>query len=136
MSAASWWEEYLDIPFAEGGRTRAGCDCWGLARLVWAEQRGVLLPAWDAYADLKDRTAIRGLLDDALGSFRQIDAPAPPALALALFRSAVSVFHVGVMIDPVRMLHIETAAGVWVQPATVYRERFMGFYLPDDQNNG
>lgn len=29
-----WWNEYVGLPFADKGRTREGCDCWGLVRLV------------------------------------------------------------------------------------------------------
>jgi cell wall-associated NlpC family hydrolase len=123
-----WWERYLDIPFLEHGRSQAGCDCWGLVRLAWAEQRGVELPAWDAYTDIKDRPAIQGLLAEALAGFQEIVAP--EEFAIALFRSAVSVFHVGLMVDRERMLHIERDAGVWVQPWTVYRPQFQGFFMP------
>jgi hypothetical protein len=40
-----WTGDYVGIPFVDLGRNRDGCDCWGLVRLILAEQAGLALPS-------------------------------------------------------------------------------------------
>ncbi len=66
--APAWAAEYIGIPFAERGRTRAGCDCWGLVRLVLAERFGIELPSYaDGYETVKDHGRLVELIQAGKG---------------------------------------------------------------------
>lgn len=45
MQGRSWINAYVGIPFADGGRTSAAADCWGLFRLVYAAEASIILPS-------------------------------------------------------------------------------------------
>ena len=54
-----WANAYVGLPWADLGRDRTGCDCWGLARLVYAEQLGIALP-YGGYRRDRSRRLQRG----------------------------------------------------------------------------
>ena len=53
-----WANNYIGIPFSEK-------NCWGLFRLIFEEQRGIVLPSYDEeYEDSKDGEKIEKLIID------------------------------------------------------------------------
>jgi len=120
-----WAGGYVGIPFADRGRDRSGVDCWGLARLVYQERRGIVLPSYDdCYPDTTDVAWLSTLIRrEAEGAgFRRIasraaaetdDAYVRRALGLIevydllLLPSAGDLAHVGVAVGGHRVLHAQ-----------------------------
>jgi cell wall-associated NlpC family hydrolase len=104
----AWVEAYIGIPFKDRGRTREGLDCWGLVRLVLAEQYGVDLPSYEArYETTSDRVAVAKLFfQEATSSrWRRLTlAQAEPPDALTM--TVLGVSHVGLLVAPERFLHV------------------------------
>ena len=109
---ADWPNRFTGVPFADLGRTRAGCDCWGLVRLVYAEVLGIALPSYaGGYVSAEERAGVAALLDaaDDSGPWVCVTREGWPIAAfdVLVFRRGGLRAHVGVAIDDARMLHIE-----------------------------
>lgn len=39
-----WAAKYIGLKYEAGGRTTAGVDCWGLLRLIYHQEKDILLP--------------------------------------------------------------------------------------------
>lgn len=107
-----WSNAYIGLPWRERGRDRDGLDCWGLARLVLAEQCGMVLPSYAGdYASIEEREDLAALIADQ--SHRLVDpvdrADVRP-FDLVLMRYGVAAMHVGVVVEPGRLLHIRRGA--------------------------
>src|SRR5690606_31436671 len=104
----SWANGYVGIPFRDRGRTRTGCDCWGLARLVYAGELRIGLPDYSgAYASVEERAEIAELLAaaEARGPWRPVAVLQP--FDLLLYRRGQHRSHVGIAVGGGRMLHMD-----------------------------
>lgn len=96
-----WWNDYLGLPYARLGRTRDGLDCWGLVRMVYAEQFGVDLPSLDYDSEVETAA-------DALALARESWGRAEVAQAgdVVQFRVLGQETHVGLITRPGYFLHV------------------------------
>lgn len=114
----AWTRTYIGIPFRDGGRTRGGLDCWGLLWLVEREVFGTQVPSFAGdYADTRDHARIAEMIEANLPGWDPVVAP-DPASGLCtlgaerpgdgvLLRRRGRPLHVGVVVAPGRMLHVE-----------------------------
>lgn len=126
---AGWAIPYVGIPFMDGGRDRAGCDCWGLVRLVYAEVLGIDLPSYGEIAARDVVAATRQIRDaSAAAPWVPVAGPAQPMDVLVM---AGRPLHVGVMVDARRVLHVEAATAaviVEVERCAHVRARRLALY--------
>jgi len=117
------------IPFRAGGRDRSGLDCWGLVRLVYAEQCGVELPAYSGlYADVSDQVAVRAIFETERGEWVEVAAPEP--LDAIWCRIAGHECHVALSVVPGLMLHALLGHGTRTEriPSPAWQRRTIGYY--------
>lgn len=122
-----WWGRYVGIPYLDKGRTDQGCDCWGLVRLVYAQELGIYLPSWHTHDGLDD---IRDMLKQHLPQYRRLECSEP--FSIVLFSSSVTAMHVGVVVDDDRMLHTTQGKDACLEHTHLYRFKFLGYYVPSD----
>jgi len=116
----AWAGEYVGIPFADRGRTRVGCDCWGLVRLVLAEQAGIALPCWaTGYRSEADHAGVLQLTQaqKVAGPWQRVQSGDERAFDVVELMQPVCgahgwqflAIHVGVAVTAGWLLHVERA---------------------------
>ena len=121
---------YLGIPFVANGRTREGCDCWGLVRLVYDDAFGICLPKIDTVDAMDDAACVVAMPAEAARAWVEVgETDLRPGDVVLLSRFG-RPRHVGVLIDPPSYLHTEVGRGVSVRslrdPTCRYRPA--GYY--------
>ncbi len=118
----SWHGKYIGIPFVDGGRDKDGLDCWGLIRLVYAEQLGIDLPGYGEVS-ASELTRIARSMYGAQERWDVVAPPMPFDLVAMRFYGRSWVGHVGLMVDDRHMIHTEKATAVVCIPLNHFTVR-------------
>lgn len=93
--------KYLGIPYKKGGRDRGGVDCWGLVRLFYDQEYGVLLPAYIDHGGRREEYIRKGIEELAAEAVTD-----PQEGDLVVISVGGRPSHVGVWLDGGKVLHI------------------------------
>ena len=118
----TWADKYLRIPFRARGRDVAGCDCWGLVRLVYRQELGVELP--DFAIDPNDAEAIPAAVAAEKPRWQAIPFDDRREFDVVVMRARLVVagaafspdMHIGVVAPGGRILHTQEPFGVACVP--------------------
>ena len=104
----SWSDAYIEIPFADHGRAPTGCDCWGLACVLYQEELGITLPDYlGDYASADEHREISALITGAAASPLWVPVTGDAiAFDIAVFRRARYETHLGIVIRHGIMIHM------------------------------
>ena len=89
----NWLNDYVGLPYKFGGRDYDGVDCYGLTKLIYAEEYGVELPDW-----LGSRIDLKGRADEIAGIVTSGDFVAtedPQDGDFAVCHRTKAAFHIG-----------------------------------------
>lgn len=129
----AWAADYVGIPWRVHGRDRAGCDCWGLVRLVLSERFGIEVPAYNSgyqgasRADIDD---IAQLIADRPPQWAEVERGQERPGDVVLLRLWGRPCHVGIVVGGGRMLHIEEGVDSVCEPydGPAWRKKVAGIY--------
>lgn len=114
-----WAEPYVGIPYLDGGLDGHGCSCWGLVRMVLREQAGIDLPPHGTI-EARDLDAIARQVgaERISGDWTEVPAGDERRLDVVLMSNGINraPTHVGVVIEPGRMLHVEAKTAAVIVP--------------------
>ena len=102
-----WVKKYVGMEFKSGGRTSDGCDCYGLVRLILANEYSVLLPSFTrGYFDANDQNQTGGLFKKYMPLILAEKIEVPEEKALAVIRTRGLCTHVAIYAGDGYMMHI------------------------------
>lgn len=105
----NWSDRFVGTPYQEFGRSPEGCDCWGLACVIYREELGISLPDYlGDYASAEERGEIAALIQGATVSPLWVPVEGPAmAFDIAVFRRGRMSSHLGIVVRHGIMIHIE-----------------------------
>lgn len=125
-----WQKKYERVPFVERGRIMSGADCWGLVCLVYAQERGIVLPSYaEAYESTDDRARLAEIVShESQQGWQAVDRPQPFDVILLKMGGIPS--HVGIVIDRQRMIHCQRDIGTAIEKINSirWRDNVAGFF--------
>lgn len=123
-----WWGRYVGVPFVDMGRAIEGLDCWGLIKIIYAEQLGIDLPDYGEIS-ANDLLRVARAMKNGQERWEAVDKPQEFDLVALRLYDRGWVGHVGVMVDGKRMLHTESTIEASVVPLDHFtvRDRVAGF---------
>lgn len=124
-----WCQKYMHLPFVERGRDGAGVDCWGLVRMVYAQELGIALPD---YLDCYDTTQDSARISEAISQHREgawFTPASPQAFDVIILRMRGVAMHVGIVTQRGEMLHCSQGVGVSIEryDAIKWQHKITGF---------
>lgn len=108
-----WWNQYVGVPYLHKGRTREGLDCWGLVRLVYAEQFAIAIPSYVDDYEPEQYTDIAQLISERKDAWEKTDYP--KVGDVVLFRIVGVLCHVGIYIGDKKFLHVREGGSCTIE---------------------
>lgn len=127
----SWSNQYVGLPQADLGRDRLGCDCWGLACIIYREELGISLPEYLGYGSPDEHGEVAALIEGVTRTPLWLPVSGPAiAFDIAVFRRGRMSTHVGIVVRHGIMVHMvaEDQSKVESYASGQWKNRFTGHW--------
>lgn len=122
----------VNVPFKDSGREWDGWDCWGLVRKYFKEVRNILLPSYDCSSMSEEAKSKLTSEVDRRDGWVEVQRGQEIAGDIVIIREGRLPSHIGIVLKPGRVLHVNAKAGTCVQkyndPAVKHRIVAFGRY--------
>ena len=128
----AWSSDYVGIPYKPHARGPDSYDCFGFCRLIYKEEFGIELPAYDdQYADEMEIESTLAIANDEDTPYFEVSMSEVHEGDLALFASIRDVLHIAVILDKVHFIHLNSHVGTSTIEridAPIWRNRIIAIY--------
>lgn len=132
MGVATWASRYVGIPYVWRGRSFDGADCWGLVRLIYEREFGVILPMYSDAGGTQEHPPSEAF-EDGLASDGWVEVDDPDVGTGVLLRVRSAEIHCGICVGDDMFLHtmpqIKCSALERLQ-SWLWRPKIAGYFLP------
>ena len=120
---SAWINDYLAVPYVDGGRDCRGFDCWGLVRHALHHHFGVPWLTSFGHVSPDDKPGMTGGFSAVVPAF--VPGACVPGAVACGFRGDCLV-HVGVVVDngKLQVLHTGRGHGPALNTARAFRRLF------------
>lgn len=103
-----WTSDYIGIPFKELGRDiDDGVDCWGLCRDIWGRHYDITVPSYTSeYDEINKRKDVISTAIDRGIEEEWVEVQKPKEGDGIVFRMSGKLFHIGVILNEQRFIHV------------------------------
>ena len=124
-----WTDDYVGIPFRKDGHDRTGIDCWRLVVLIYGERRGIELPSYRGIFQDRSLESLRAVTRQMREEQKKWERVLIPRL-FDIVQLRAEEYHVGVVINRTRMIHILEGIDSMIEDYTGihWRNRIEGFF--------
>lgn len=131
LHSSQAFSKYVGLKYADKGRTEKGLDCWGLARHIYKEELGIILPSFtDSYSTSETREEIAAIIEFQKMKWEAIPSGKEQPFDIILLRILGIPMHIGVVIEKRKMIHVFKGSNTTIENYTSaqWRHRVLGFY--------
>lgn len=131
MHLPEWVNDYIGVPFEAHGRTKEGLDCWGLVYLVSNKELDLRIPSYtDHYQSIENYSALSDLISEEMTPWRAVAPETEMVGDVVLMRLRNRPIHVGLVIAPGHMIHVEQGTNTCIENYRNSRwaKRVIGIY--------
>ena len=117
-----WLNDYIGIPYEFGGRAITGLDCYGLVKLIYHNEYGLVLPDW--VVDTVNLREVNRTISSVVtsGDFDKIDIPNDGCFVIAYRNKAAC--HIGLHYAG-NVIHAAEGIGVIYQPLYKFKADYV-----------
>ena len=127
--------KYIGIPFVDYGRDEDGCDCWGLAKMVFMDIHGTELPDYQISAyevdDIIDTMSIDKDKFYKEINYKNSEMEIGDLVALSIHPKYPDMInHVGIFIGRDLFIHTQSSTGCIISSICniIWSQRIKGVY--------
>lgn len=121
------WQDLVGVPFVDGGRDKAGMDCWGLAKEMFRRQG---IDVKDYAVGAMEVAGIAQELKKNEPEWKRIGEPEIGCLVLIRMDGSVWANHVGIYVGDGKFIHAYSKTGVVIDRLKRWHTHIVGFYTP------